>query len=104
MTEKEKVFTEAYGCYSNDPDADLPLPIGLSDYEEFAYDFFKLGREYGINSIWHDYREEPSLDKNVFVWTIDHSISMEFTDHDFFKYKWKNVEEWCYVKDIMKKG
>ena len=45
MAEKEKLFVDVYSKYSNDTDAEFPFPIGLDEYEDFAYSFFRLGKE-----------------------------------------------------------
>lgn len=40
----EKVFNDEYSKFSNDPDAmDYAFPIDLSDYKDFAKQFFELG-------------------------------------------------------------
>ena len=103
MVEKEKLFVDVYSKYSNDTDAEFPFPIGLDEYEDFAYSFFRLGKEQAINSIWHNGDETPNAEKNVFVRTIEHSIELDYTDNRFFQNKWPRVDEWCYVADIIKK-
>lgn len=40
-------FENHYAKYSNDIDAEYPFPIDISDYKEFAKDFYNLGIKHG---------------------------------------------------------
>ena len=42
--EQDVKFETEYVKFSNDVDADNPLPIDLADYKDFARHFYELGR------------------------------------------------------------
>lgn len=58
MNTIDENFEQHFAKYSNDIDAEYAFPIDLSDYKDFALEFYKLGLKVGAEQ-----QKEQMVDK-----------------------------------------
>lgn len=71
---------------------------------DFVYDSFVAGAEWRINSVWHDIKEKPKLNK---FFIFQNECNEWETDCLYQQTKWKlyvaanDLVRWAYIEDLM---
>lgn len=57
-----------------------------------------------MSNIWHTADEKPMLHRDIILCGDGWSMPMDIIPETVNNIRWKNVEKWCYVDDLIKEN
>ena len=104
MIDENKITEAANKFVGHGPEVDEGVSVSM------RRDAFRKGAEWFKQSLWHNAKEEPELNKKLIVQYTNYMGDIDYEVDINDSLLWKDwvmsyrISKWCYIEDILPKG